>query len=464
MLQTKTPLDGGQPTPRARLRDQAGALRLPYVAAHYGKSLLWCASESMFAYLLTELAHLPPMAVGCVLAVSYIVSGALDIGVGTAFRQQLSTIAACSRLQLVGAVTAAAALLMLFSVPVVHPAMPLVAAASVILLFRLAYAFVDLPQNAMLSLLVENDARMSLASLRLVASGLAALTVGAWASTIVYSSASHRPLLLIPAALTIAVITVGSSAYLRRRVGAWRGGLHSPIGAPFIVPGRLPVSVWRLILVMLVINFAAPVFTRVLPYYADYQIHDPLLGSSAIAFVSLGALAGPPFWYRVLRGRSAEIHVAASSLALAAAAALFGLAGWAGGSVLVVAAGLVGLSAGGLGMAIWSAFGQVVADAGRGREGLAFGLFTAAAKAALALDAIGMGWLMSDARFRDPSSPHLLLYMTLPSIIAGVIAALLVLGWRWGAGQCVPPDEKLRYGLPDQVSPFSSARAQPMLH
>ncbi|MBC7042182.1 MFS transporter, partial [Salmonella enterica subsp. enterica serovar Enteritidis] len=118
--------------------------------------------------------------------VSYIVSGALDIGVGTAFRQQLSTIAAGSRLQLVGAVTAAAALLMLFSVPVVHPAMPLVAAASVILLFRLAYAFVDLPQNAMLSLLVENDARMSPASLRLVASGLAALTVGAWASTIVY--------------------------------------------------------------------------------------------------------------------------------------------------------------------------------------------------------------------------------------------------------------------------------------
>lgn len=258
MLQTKTPLDGGQPTPRGRLQARAGALRLPYVAAHYGKSLLWCASESMFAYLLTELAHLPPMAVGCVLAVSYIVSGALDIGVGTAFRQQLSTIAACSRLQLVGAVTAAAALLMLFSVPVVHPAMPLVAAASVILLFRLAYAFVDLPQNAMLSLLVENDARMSLASLRLVASGLAALTVGAWASTIVYSSASHRPLLLIPAALTIAAITVGSSGYLRRRVRAWRGGLHSPIRAPFVVPGRLPVSVWRLILVMLVINSPRP--------------------------------------------------------------------------------------------------------------------------------------------------------------------------------------------------------------
>ncbi|MDY7524575.1 MFS transporter [Sphingomonas sp. 10B4] len=432
MLQTTISRDGWRPATATGLRDRTGGLRLPYVAAHYGKSLLWCASESMFAFLLTELAHLPPMAVGWVLALSFLLSGALDIAVGTAFRRQLSTIAACSRLQLTGAITAAAALLLLFSVPALHPAMPLLLAASAILLFRLAYAFVDLPQNAMLSLLVQSDARMSLASLRLVASGLAALTIGAWASAIVYSPASHRSLLLILTALPLAAITIGSSAHLRRRVLASPGAKTPPIAKPFAVAGRLPVAVWRLVGVMLVINFAAPVFTRMLPYYAAYQIHDPLLGSSAIAFVSLGALAGPPIWYGLLRARSAEIHIVACALSLAAAAGLFGLAGWTGGPALVVIAGLLGLGAGGPGMAIWSAFGQIVADAGRGREGLAYGLFTAAAKVALALDAIGMGWLMSDPTFREPSSPRLLLYMTLPSIIAGVTAALLVLVWRPG--------------------------------
>ncbi|UAK25774.1 MFS transporter [Sphingomonas nostoxanthinifaciens] len=407
------------------------AVALPYVVAHYGKSLLWCASESLFAFLLTELAHLSPLAVGWVLAGTFLLSGGLDICVGGALRHRMSTAAACARLQLGGAVVSALAMVMLFSVPALHLTAPLAVATASIILFRTAYAFVDIPQNAMLSLLGNNDARTSLASARLVASGLGALTVAASVAALVYSSDADRPRLLILFSSVIALVTIASSAHLRRRVLAGAAApAQASAPAPATVARRLPIAAWRLILLMLVANFAAPVFGKILPYYADYQLRDPLLGSSAISLLSLGGVVGPRVWYILLRGRSADTHVAMSSLAVAVAAALFGLSDWAGSAALVPAAGLLGLSAGGLGMSIWSAFGLVIAEAGRGWEGLAYGLLTAAAKTALALDAIGMGWLMSNPSFREPSSPRLLLYMTIPPIVAGIAVAVLILLWR----------------------------------
>lgn len=431
-----TSVAGRWATARAR-GSVTGGLTFPYVAAHFGKSLLWCSSESLFAFLLTELAHLSTLAVGWVLAGTFLLSGALDVCVGGALRHRLSTAAANARLQLIGAIVSAAALVTLFSVPALHLRAPLSFAATAIILFRAAYAFVDIPQNAMLSLIGRDDARMSLASARLVASGLAALTVAASVSAIVYSPDAARPRLLVFSALVMALVTIASSAHLRHTVLARSAPLpaHRPQADKLELPPQaarrgLPMAAWQLILLMLVINFAAPVFGKVLPYYADYQLHDPLLGSAAISLASLGGVVGPPFWYVVLRGRTSDTQLAATSLGVATAAALFALAGWAGSAALVPAAGLLGLSAGGLGMTIWSAFGQVIAEAGQGREGLAYGLFTAAAKTALALDALGLGWLMSDPAFREPSSSRLLLYMTLPPTTAALAAAMLVLLWR----------------------------------
>src|SRR3546814_5681867 len=97
-----------------------------------------------------------------------------------------------------GALSTSAALMFLFAVPAMRSEAPLTLSAIAILLFRIAYAFIDIPQNSMLSSVVGTVSdRAYLAAARLAGSGLAALTVAGTVASLVYSIETMRaPLLL----------------------------------------------------------------------------------------------------------------------------------------------------------------------------------------------------------------------------------------------------------------------------
>src|SRR3546814_19805545 len=69
-------------------------------------------------------------------------------------KRRLSSAVSAAHLQFMGALATSAALMFLFAVPAMRSEAPLTLSAIAILLFRIAYAFIDIPQNSILSSVV----------------------------------------------------------------------------------------------------------------------------------------------------------------------------------------------------------------------------------------------------------------------------------------------------------------------
>ena len=88
-----------------------------YGLAHFGKSLFWYGGEILFAYFLTEIADLPPAAMGLILVSGFVLSATLDLLVGVRLGSRMTDPAAAGRLQLIGAAISGATLLAFFATP-----------------------------------------------------------------------------------------------------------------------------------------------------------------------------------------------------------------------------------------------------------------------------------------------------------------------------------------------------------
>src|SRR3546814_3423086 len=119
------------------------------------------------------------------------------------------------------------------------------------------------------------------------------------------------------------------------------------------------------------------------------------------------------------------MKIMVTCLSISATAALFAAAGTGAAWSILPTALLFGVSSGGVGTALWSAYGDVIADTGAGNEGVAYGLFTASAKLSLAISAAGIGLLLEDTSFRAVTSSRLLFGMTLPAVKNGVLTVPL---------------------------------------
>lgn len=71
-----------------------------YGVAHYGKSLFWYSSEILFAFLLTEITHIPATWMGVVLGAGLLLSAMFEPLLAWRIRHTLGTVAGNARLQL----------------------------------------------------------------------------------------------------------------------------------------------------------------------------------------------------------------------------------------------------------------------------------------------------------------------------------------------------------------------------
>ena len=394
--------------PRAR------AATLAYGFAHYGKSLFWYAGELLFAFFLTEIAGLPANHMGLVLAVGFLASAGLDIVVGSGLSSRLERSQA-GRCQLIGALMATSAL---YWAPRGFQ-FPLALAANVV--FRSAYALYDVPQNALLSLATTSArGRSNLAGLRHVFSGLASLTVAASiAPLMVSTSADARAVRFCLGAATLSVVAVGSAALLTR---ALRGGSAPAPAKPRPSGERVGRKALTLIGLMFVVSFGAPVFTRLEPYYAQFVIGDAALGAAILIAVALGLIVGQPAWICACRRLSRADALIAAAIALALAGGVFALASGRGAWPNLFAALLCGAAGGGLGMTLWAAFGDAVANGG-GRQAFSFALFTASSKLSLAVSAGMIGWFFARIDYRGPESGALTSVITFAMVMVGAVTA-----------------------------------------
>src|ERR1700736_3975768 len=145
-----------------------------YGLAHFGKSLLWHASELLFAFFLTEACGLPPHHMALILSGSLVLNAAADLVVGRYLSYRVETAAAAGRTQFRAALFSVCAFCAFGCAGLVPAPARFGFAIVAIIAFRLSYPFFDIPQNALLALTTSNDSeRARVSSYRFIFGGVA---------------------------------------------------------------------------------------------------------------------------------------------------------------------------------------------------------------------------------------------------------------------------------------------------
>lgn len=406
-----------------------------YGLAHFGKSLFWHSGDFLLAFFLTEVAGLPPIAMGGVLAVSLLVGAVLDVAIGGLCAHRLSNARSAAGLQLEGAILGAGAALALFAVPLVGTDMRLAYALAAALAFRASYSLHDVPQNALLSLATPDDkARTRVAAVRVGASGLAALTLAAGVMPLLaaraFTTTGSRILLFMALGAGMAIIAVASAALLRRAFRSFPGGASQKTKTVAASHRDLPRGLAPILGMIFIFMLTVPLFGKLESYFIVYGLRSPTWGAVMGGAGVAGMISTPLLWTRSLERLPRPGAVAALSLALVTTMLVFGFIGQSPFAACACAFAL-GSAGGAINLLLWAALGDAAARADPARVGLIYGLFTGASKTALAVGAVVLGGLLSQVDYRSDGGEALVRLMAgAPAVGA---AACLVMAVLWDA-------------------------------
>ena len=235
-----------------------------YGLAHFGKSLFWYGGEILFAYFLTDIAHLSPSAMGVTLVSGFVLSAALDLLIGVRFGGRMADPCAAGRLQLIGAAFSGVALLAFFAAPFLPPDLRLLHALLAGVAFRLAYAVYDVPQNALIALAgAHSHARTRLATVRIACSGAASLAIAAAVAPVLAARTSGQDAaLLLQLAAAAVLIALASAWWLERTL---RSTPQLGLSAPSQTDARGMFKLWPLLAIMAAMSLAPPLFQKLEP-------------------------------------------------------------------------------------------------------------------------------------------------------------------------------------------------------
>lgn len=393
-----------------------------YGIAHGGKSLFWHASELLFAYYLTEACALPPREMGFIVSASLVLSALADLAAGLTLRYRVRSVMSAGRVQLLGAVLSGAAFAAFgLSSFVPQGLTRLVFACGTLIAFRLTYALLDNPQNALLSLATSDEVQGTrLTSIRYIFGGIANVMVAAAFAPLFGSGgvvAGSRGFALFT--LLVGSVSVVSS------YGLWRYLRHFQskpgrvaIPTSHCLPAPPTYRLGPVVLMLFFVSVAMSVFSRLEPYFAAYGMRSVLQGGVLLTCVAAGNLVSQPFWARLAAGSSLQTTLRGSMVWVAAAAAVFeilidlGPVGTALGGILF------GWGCGGVLMSLWA----LAAAAGQRNSNptIIFGVLTCASKMALALAAAGVAEVLNATPYRTHTAA---LAWILPCMIAAPIVA-----------------------------------------
>lgn len=409
-----------------------------YLLAHFAKSQLWHASTLLFGFFLTETCGLTPMAMGLVLAGSLILNGVADAMLGRHSR----SLAAGLRSQPARAVITCAFFLAFCATPLLAAESRLPWALVTILGFRLSYAFVDVPQNAAVALIVDGaDARCSLLAGRNIVSALANLAVGVIAAPLLIHGHGIGPWLAWAGG--VALLVCGTAPALRRLAPTREAPPHASAAPDDDRAGPSPPI--RLLLgTLMLMMLACSAFRSLEPYYAAF------VGKSVgmMASAALGGMISQPLWAMCRR----RIGVAASLTVIAlllVVAALLLLGPWRAERSVAAMVGLAfGAGTSGLWLLLWTA---LMAHAGADAAPTRVGAFTCVSKLAQGAAMLVTGQVLATSAYRTAladAGSDLLLPM------AAALAAIAVAALALRAGSVEQRMVKDQRGRPQRHGQF----------
>lgn len=407
-----------------------------YGLAHLGKSLFWYSSEILFAYFLTELAGLPATQMGIVLAVGFLVSAGVDLAIGLGLRGRLTTPRTAGRMQFVGAVLCSSTLAMVFLGAALPFEQRFVFSIAAGVLFRLAFAVYDVPQNVLMALATSDPTgRLRVASTRIWFSGAATLIVAGTVGPMLSAQQHARGMAFLIGLVGVFAIVGVTTAGLLARVLEEPITLRTsevPVGpaASDGSPAQWREDFWFLVGAMLVTSAFTPVFAKLEPYFAAYILRSSLWGGVVITLMAVGVFVGQPLWLALCRRVARERVMLGAALLQIVALWTFWVS--AGSTVIasVTAAFVFGLGVGGVGMAQWAAFSDVVARQAPARAGPSYGVFAASAKIGLATSGVLLSMVLDATSYRSAHSAVLVLAMTATPALGAALLALIAIRLR----------------------------------
>lgn len=399
-----------------------------YGTAHGGKSLFWHTAELLLGYVLTEAWRVPPHDAARILALTMTLSATLDIVVARTLSHGQLTASKAVHIQAWASLACGIAFIMFGASGLLHPHLREPAAILCISAFRIAYVFIDVPQNALLPLLTDGERERTLfTSTRYVTGGIAAVLVtGVLAPALMHDIASaSRTFFVFAVAVSVTAII---GAFLLRTNLHSMGNNEPPTHElkPLTSTDSTPFGC--VLIAMFAVSAGTSTFGRLEMYFVTY-------GSTAnvtqlLLSIAAGGVLMQPLWLRLsshyLLPRM--LRIAAVSMLLATAG--FHVAASTGGATLLIAGFVYGGSCAGVLMGLWAlAAGAAARRAGGCEPAMNMALLTFSAKMGLAMSAIATGWLLHGVDYRSPASESVLQAMTYAAA-CGALASMTLSGAR----------------------------------
>jgi GPH family glycoside/pentoside/hexuronide:cation symporter len=375
---------------------------LAYASGNFGKALVFGGADLTILFLLTDVLGLGGATAGSLMLAALcgdlvfdLIAARLVIRLrhaGKGYRWMVA----------VAATPCALAFALLYAMPALG-ARRLWMLAAALLIFRGAYAVIDVPHNALMAQMTSDSrARGRVSGYRLFFSTASALTVATILTPLVQRAGSDQAferLALTGAvagglfALTMILCawTSGSGASRSARTSAGRDGISVPLGDPMVIGMGL---------LALLTGFAAPAFGRMLLYMGSYLVHRPDLVPTLLLALTVGQFAGVLLW-TAMTGRFSKAGLLAMGHGVSACGLVaFGLClSWP--AALTVCAAVIGFGLASVFMLPWGLLADAV-DIVEWRHGrrfetglFAFYLVVVKASGAASTSLIGwtLGWL-----------------------------------------------------------------------
>ena len=418
--------------------------KLRYASGNFGKSLLWSVLEFFLLYHLTDFLGFDPAVAGIVVLLALVWDALTDPVIGYLADRYVNRGGTYAPFLRFAPPLLVAAFIGIFSIPPMPMSVMVTLAIMANLVFRTLFTLYDVPHNALLAIVSDDSReRSTISGFRFFFSSLASLFVAvAIYPVLVEGSTSEglrRVLLFVGGigilAMAVMWLTVGVIKAHPRK--ATQPSREMPMGA--YVRALLSNGHTRhILLVASLVAVSVPVFSKLLLYYATYNLGNESWGSPLLVSLTVGQMIGLPFWvglsHSVSKARVMQVALSGLSVVLL----VFYIVRPADLGLLMGMIALAGIAIGGIYTLIWAIAPDVVesleSTQGKRLEAGVFSLLTLSQKVSIGIGAALAGLSLDWAGFVPDQVQSVQTLDAIPLILCGIpgVGALIaawVLQW-----------------------------------
>jgi GPH family glycoside/pentoside/hexuronide:cation symporter len=372
-----------------------------YASGNFGKNLVWSTADITLLFILTDLIGLPITSAALLMTIAVAGDLIFDLLAGAISAQVKAYSAGYRWLITFGAIPCGIAFMLLYALPW-WGEHRLWTIASIVLVFRVTFAVVDVPHYAMIaSVTSDSRARGRTAGYRSFFSCISSLIIATFVVPLAEKSArlgDAAPLAAFGAcAGLIFCVAMATSAMAGTRVSTSRRSSRKAIPLRLSIPQFAPLFLVMLAIAV-VMSFAVPMFSRTAIYYSTYVLDRPAFAGQILAAITIGQFGGVVVWTSLVRHFDKTKLLIASHASTLAALCIFA-ASVPNPIAMLVSSALMGVALLGVYMLPWGILPDVVdfceLRQGFRQETTFFAMFLVVHKASGAASSGLIGWVLA---------------------------------------------------------------------